>query len=129
MAEPVANGQVTWWEIPVPDLEKGKAFYGAVFDWTFQNFGGSYEMIHNDGEMIGALDGTPHESIGDGVALYFRVADLEDTLARVLRAGGSVVHERVEIGGEMGWSATFRDPDGFRIGLWTGSPAKEGAGS
>lgn len=129
MAEPVGYGRVTWWEIPVPDLEKSKAFYGAVFGWTFQNFGGTYEMIHAEGEMIGALDATQQGSAGDGAALYFNVADMEDTLARVVASGGSVVTGRVEIGGGMGWSALFRDPDGFRIGLWTGTPAKEAAGS
>ncbi|MBO0889425.1 MAG: VOC family protein, partial [Acidothermales bacterium] len=100
-----------------------------VFGWTFQNFGGTYEMIHAEGEMIGALDASRQGSTGDGVALYFSVADLEDTLARVVANGGSVVTDRVEIGGDMGWSAVFRDPDGFRIGLWTGTPAKEDAGS
>lgn len=126
MAEPVGYGRVTWWEIPVRDLEKSKAFYGAVFDWTFQNFGGTYEMIHADGEMIGALDASGQGTIGDGVALYFNVADLEDTLERVTGNGGSVVTGRTDIGGDMGWSASFRDPDGFKIGLWTGQPAKEG---
>lgn len=129
MTEPVGYGRVTWWEIPVPDLEKSKAFYGAVFGWTFQNYGGSYEMIHAEGEMIGALDATQHGSGGDGVTLYISVADMEETLGRVVAAGGSVVTARVEIGGGMGWSALFRDPDGFRIGLWTGTPAKEDAGS
>ncbi|MBO0892068.1 MAG: hypothetical protein J2P14_14210, partial [Acidothermales bacterium] len=74
MAEPVGYGRVTWWEIPVPDLEKSKAFYGPVFGWMFQNFGGTYEMIHAEGEMIGALDASRQGSTGDGVALYFSVA-------------------------------------------------------
>lgn len=119
--------KVTWWELPVPDLEKGKAFYGAVFGWTFQNFGGSYEMITTSvGEMVGALDGSRDAPPAHGVAVYVNVADLEATLARVADNGGTVLDARTEVGGDMGWWAQFNDQAGQRIGLCTGNPAKEG---
>lgn len=120
------HDRVTWWELPVPDLEKGKAFYGAVFGWTFQNFGGSYEMIlTSGGDMVGALDGSRETPPGHGVAVYVNVADLEATLARVADNGGTVIDARNEVGGDMGWWAQFDDHAGQRIGLCTSNPAKE----
>lgn len=118
--------QVTWWELPVPDAERAKAFYGAVFDWTFQSFGGHEMASTKDGRLVGALDGSTQEPIGRGVFVYVNVADLEITLARVATAGGEVVQERTEVGGDMGWWASFRDPDGLWLGLCTGNPAKDG---
>lgn len=121
--------RVTWWEIPVADLEKGKAFYGAVFGWTFQPFGEGFAGVFtSDGDMVGGLDGTRGEKAGHGIAVYVNVADLEGVLARVGGAGGTVLHDRTEVGGDMGWWADFTDPDGVRVGLCTASPAWEAAG-
>lgn len=117
--------RVTWWELPVPDLAQAKEFYAAVFGWTFQSFG-DYEMASKDGAMVGALDGTRKEPVGHGVAVYFHVTDLEATLARVTAAGGEVVHEPADIGGDMGRSAAFRDPAGLWLGLWAASRPTDG---
>ncbi|MQA02708.1 MAG: hypothetical protein GEV07_08325 [Streptosporangiales bacterium] len=115
--------RVTWWELPAPDLEQSKAFYAAVFGWTYEPFD-EHAMIHTpDGEMVGALDGSATGRPGDGIAGYVNVADLEDAQALVVAGGGEVVQARTEIGGDMGWWAAFRDPTGLRVGLCTDQPA------
>ena len=110
--------KVDWWELPVADLAKAKEFYGAVFGWTFQPFGETYEGVNApDGTMIGALDASGGER-GQGARIYVTVPDLAESLRKVVAAGGTVASEPKEIGGGMGWWAAFNAPDGLWVGLW-----------
>jgi predicted enzyme related to lactoylglutathione lyase len=122
IAAPTLN-TVTWWEIPVLDLEQAKTFYGAVFGWTFQPFGDGYAGIVADGAMIGGLSESGAEGIGEGVRIYVNVADLESVLTAVEANGGSTRTPRTEVGGDMGWWAHFTDPQGRVIGLCTDNAA------
>jgi uncharacterized protein len=121
------NNTVTWWELQVPDLEQGKAFYGAVFGWTFQPFGDDFELASGaDGAPIGGLDGRTGKGespAGRGVRVYVQVEDLEATLAKVTAAGGAVTTPRTLITEEYGWFAYFTDPSGLTLGLATSNPA------
>ena len=114
---------VTWWELPVRDLEKAQAFYGAVFGWTFQPFAEGYKGIVNGPEMIGGLFEAPDKVGAVGVRVYVNVTDLEATLAAAEKAGGTVTVPRTEIGGDMGWWGNFTDPEGRIIGLATNNAA------
>ena len=60
---------------------------------------------------------------GRGVTLYVEVADLEATLEKARREGGTVLQERMEVPGNQ-WIGTARDPFGNRIGFATNNPAK-----
>lgn len=114
---------VTWWEIPVKDLEPAQAFYGGVFGWTFQPFGEGYAGVYSEGTMIGGLSQAGAEDGGEGVRVYVNVGDLEATLAAVEANGGAVKTPRQEVGGDMGWWANFIDSQGRVIGLCTMAPA------
>lgn len=114
---------VTWWEIPVKDLDKAQAFYGAVFGWTFQPFGEGYVGISAAGVMIGGLSTAGPENSGEGVRVYVNVADMEAVLETIEGHGGAVTTPRQEVGGDMGWWATFTDDQGRAIGLCTMTPA------
>lgn len=117
---------VTWWELPVTEVERAKAFYGSVFGWTFTSFGDdeSYAGVMNGSELVGGLY-KAEESVGTGpvIRTYVNVADLEATIAAAEAAGGSVRTPRTEVGGDMGWWAEITDPDGRWVGLCTGRPA------
>jgi len=117
------DNTVTWWELPVRDLEQAQAFYGEVFGWTFQPFGEGYQGIFNGLDMIGGLFEAPDKVGTVGVRVYVNVPDLEATLAAVERAGGTVTVPRTEIGGDMGWWAELNDAGGSWLGLCTGRPA------
>jgi predicted enzyme related to lactoylglutathione lyase len=114
---------VTWWEIPASDLSAAKDFYGTVFGWTFTPFGEGYLGIMNGADLIGGLWSAEEGSVGDGIRVYVNVADIETTLAAVESAGGSVATARQEVGGDMGWWASFKTPDGRLVGLCSGTPA------
>jgi uncharacterized protein len=122
-ADPTLN-TVTWWEIPVRDLERAKTFYAAVFGWGFTPFGEGYEGILAGETMIGGLSQTDAgEAVGEGIRIYVQVDDLEGTFATVEANGGAVKTPRTEIGGDMGWWANITDPQGRVIGLATNNPA------
>lgn len=112
---------VTWWEIPVLDLEQAQAFYTAVFGWTFTPFGEGYLGIMNGADMVGGMFEDATAAAGDGIRVYVNVTDLEAVLAAVEAAGGTVHTTRTEVGNDMGWWAEIVDPGGRRLGLCTGA--------
>lgn len=122
----MADGAVSWWEIDVPDIQKGTAFYSAITNWKLAPMEG-YEgyVIATLGESgIGALQASQDpDPAGRGTRIYIEVSDLEDTLAKVRQAGGTVQQERMEIPGG-GWIGTGLDPFGNRIGFLTTNAAK-----
>jgi predicted enzyme related to lactoylglutathione lyase len=122
VASPTLN-TVTWWEIPVHDLDKAKSFYTAVFDWSYTPFGEGYEGILAGETMIGGLTTSDGEGVGEGIRIYVQVDDLEGTFAKVESNGGAIKTPRTEVGGDMGWWGNFSDPGGRIIGLATNNPA------
>jgi len=108
---------VTWWEIPVVDLDEATRFYPAVFGWTVAPFGEGYLAVSVGDRMIGGLFAAPETPTEGGVRIYVNVADIERVLAAVTAAGGSVVTARTFIAEGMGWWAEIADPSGRRLGL------------
>jgi uncharacterized protein len=122
---PTPPNPVIWWEIQVPDLDKAQEFYRAVFGWTYEPFGEDFVIAKtSDGAMVGGLVGAGDASpAGRHVRVYFAVQDMEATLRTVEENGGEVVDGRTLISEEYGWSATFADPTGIKLGLVTDQPA------
>ncbi len=121
----MVDGAITWWELDVPDVERAKQFYGAVCPWQFESFEGmpGYVLVKAGDAQIGALQASESgQPAGRRVTLYVQVADLEDTLARATKAGGTVEHERSEVPGNQ-WFGQARDPFGTVIGFLTSNPA------
>jgi uncharacterized protein len=116
---------VTWYEIQVTDLEAAKTFYGEVFGWTFESWGETFVVAKAGDQMICGLDLAEGDAspAGRHVRVYLDVDDLEETLARVEKAGGEVVASRTAVPGDSGWFATFADPSGLKLSLWTTTPA------
>jgi uncharacterized protein len=117
---------VIWWEIQVPELDKAQEFYSAVFGWTFEPFGDDFVIAKtSDGAMVGGLvrSAADVSPAGRHVRIYFAVQDLEGTLRTAEANGGEVVDTRTLISEEYGWSATFADPTGIKLGLVTDQPA------
>lgn len=119
---------IVWWEIEVGDPDAFQRFHGDLWGWEFRRefedseLGADYWVVVADGVGIGGL-----QRAGDDVApqsavrLYVAVGDLEATLARAVAAGGRVLRERTELGGEDRWFGIVEDPCGIAFGLWTAS--------
>lgn len=117
--------KLTWWDIYLPDLVVGKAFYGRVFGWTFQSFDDDFTMCFDaTGTLVCGMgvSADPPAQGRSGLRCYFSVQDLEGHLARVEAGGGTVTIARTLISDEFGWYAEVTDPAGNPLGLCTSTP-------
>ncbi|TAE34496.1 MAG: VOC family protein [Alphaproteobacteria bacterium] len=114
---------VTWVEIPVLDLGRAEAFYGAVFGWTFEHttmHGLEMAMISMYPEQYGAsgalVCGTGYVPAQYGVRVYLHCDDVTNALARVVYYGGGVVLSTTPIE-PWGFVGEFLDCEGNLIAL------------
>ncbi len=116
---------VGWFELPVADMDRAKAFYETVFDIQIQvhDLGGFvmgwFPSDHSKPGATGSL--VKHEtyipSETHGPLIYFSCADLGNELGRVEAAGGKITKPKTEIGGGHGFMALFTDTEGNRVAL------------
>lgn len=115
---------INWFEIPVADMDRAKAFYCNVLladDLAMLNEGGSLMAFlpYSDG-VGGALvkwDEMAYEPSHSGSVVYLNGGeDLSLPLSRVETAGGKILAEKMSIG-ENGFIAFFQDTEGNRVGF------------
>ena len=104
------------WELMVSDVERAKAFYRKVFDWSFTAAGPEYTLIDCGAAPGGGLMRRPPQVQMSALNSYFRVADLDRTLHDAVEAGATVIVPRMEVP-TVGWFAMFLDPDQIPIGV------------
>ncbi|RFA30524.1 lactoylglutathione lyase [Alkalilimnicola ehrlichii] len=117
---------VGWFEIPVRDMERAKAFYERVFDIRLEALNSpdpDESMCVFPGQMdkgngaSGALVKTPLLVPGSGGAVvYFMSADCAIELARVPSNGGRIDKDKYPLG-PYGFAALITDTEGNKIGL------------
>ena len=123
MTKAPANS-LAWFEIPVRDLAKGKAFYGAITGHPLRDeqMGPNATAIFAySGDQATAISGHLYEgepaTAGSGPTIHLYADGLEAALARVGEAGGEVVSPIIAI--PAGRFAYCRDPDGNSFGLFS----------
>jgi predicted enzyme related to lactoylglutathione lyase len=114
---------VGWFEIPVTDMARGKAFYEYVFELELEDeqmgagqmatFPMSWEESGTSGALVKGEGYVPSR---EGVLVYFTAPDIEATLARAREKGGVVLSEKMNIG-KHGFVASIKDPEGNRVML------------
>lgn len=109
--------------IPSADLQESQDFYGSLFGWSFMPNTDTY-LLFNDGErgIGGGFTSTRSVSEDGGPVLFIKVDNLEQKLALVGQLGGKVLSERQHVGTQdsgFGWWASFSDPHGNHMGLFT----------
>ena len=115
---------VSWFEIPVRDLDRAEAFYGEVCDQPLQRepMGESTLAVFPksaDG-VGGCLFASPQgpAPTTEGTLVYLNAGpSLDAALARALRAGGQVALPRTALPEGMGFFAHIIDCEGNRVGL------------
>lgn len=108
---PVELGYFT---LKVKDVGRAKAFYGALFGWEFEVNG----HVRNTKFHVGLSTGGPV----DVSFAYFKVADLEGTVARLGALGGTVQHRDTNPSGP---NARCADDQGTVFTLWQPAPGFE----
>ena len=119
----ISANPVGWFEIPVSDMARAKAFYEAVLETGLDEHEiGSVKMAWFPmsetgtgaaGTLALSSDHTPSAA---GTLVYFSVQDLDATVERAAAKGGNVLQGRTSIG-EFGFYALIRDTEGNRVGL------------
>ena len=114
---------VSYFEIPVEDIERAVVFYEAVFEialerTTIDNLDTALFPFDEDGSgASGALaQGESYVPARSGPRVYFSVDRIDCVLDRVLASGGSVAYPKTSIG-DLGWVAEFIDSEGNQIAL------------
>jgi uncharacterized glyoxalase superfamily protein PhnB len=115
------SGELGYYTFHVPDVDRAAAFYGALFGWSFQE-----ATPTPDGEHLGRhIDNTtlPMGIVDDpnlkSPYLYYRVADIQQMVAKVRDLGGEVVSVTDY---RAGANAVCRDDQGVEFDLWQPAP-------
>lgn len=107
---------IDYLEFTVSDMEAAKRFYATAFGWRFTDYGPGYAGIQGEGREAGGL--ALGEPAGPGGPLVILYSDaLEDSLSRVVAAGGRVVKEIFSFPG--GRRFHFLDPSGNQLAVWS----------
>jgi predicted enzyme related to lactoylglutathione lyase len=119
------EGTPNWVDLQTTDLQAAKAFYAALFGWSFAEVpipgGGVYAIAQLDGERVAAITAHGAELVERNVPpmwnTYIAVDDVDATAAKVTPAGGRFLMEPFDVvdAGRVAWVA---DPSGAAVGLW-----------
>jgi uncharacterized protein len=115
MSQPEHNFQMDYVEFPATDIETTKRFYGAVFGWSFTDYGPNYTSFH-DGRLAGGFTMSA-KPVKGGALVVIYAKDLEATQRKVMEAGGKILIEPFEFPG--GRRFHFADPNGNELAVWS----------
>lgn len=117
---------ISWFEIPVADINRAQTFYEAIFGFKmitadFPNIQMRMFPIDNPMGVGGALcdsGGFHKPSASDGPLVYLNGnPDVQLVLDKVEAAGGTIMVPKTEISPEHGFMAVFIDTEGNRVAL------------
>ncbi|MCF7561408.1 VOC family protein [Sabulilitoribacter multivorans] len=118
------NNMVGWFEIPVNDMDRAKAFYEAIFkvEIAIHDFGGMLMgwFPFEEGKEGAAGTLIKQETYipsQEGTLVYFICDDVQNELDRVKAAGGIIYQPKTQISPEHGYMGVFIDCEGNRIAL------------
>jgi uncharacterized protein len=118
--------KVVHFDIPVDDVARAKKFY-SIFGWKLLDFPemdyvgvitspvDEKHMPKEPGSINGGMMKRTSEVKGPTVAIH--VKSVDESVKKVLAAGGKIVKPKTQIG-EMGYYAYIADTEGNTIGLW-----------
>ena len=103
-------------EIPVLDLEKGIEFYETVFGWKFDRTRMPNQGYATINGSIGISIFQTEKIRPKGLNIGFRVANIDETLEKVLLKEGKVIREKFHYE-NFGDVAVFQDCFGNELSL------------
>jgi predicted enzyme related to lactoylglutathione lyase len=119
--------KVVHFEIPADDLDRARAFYQQVFDWTINSMPElDYSIVEttpidetNLPSEPGAINGgmMRREAPITGPVIVIGVDDIDASLQRIEELGGKTESPKQPVA-DMGFAAYFSDPEGNIVGLW-----------
>lgn len=119
------GGVISWFEIPVTDMNRAVAFYNKVLGLNMTVAAHTPAPMAffpvNGNQVTGALIQLDQMKPGaDGAIIYFNGGnDLQPMLDRVEPSGGKVLVKKTLINPQVGYFALFLDTEGNRLGLFS----------
>lgn len=107
-------------ELSTTDVDKAKAFYGKLFNWTLEDVpmpGMPYTLI-KPGEGTGG--GIMNQLIPNAPSAwlaYVLVDDIDAATKKAKSLGATIMKDVTEVPG-FGWFSIIVDPTGAPLGLW-----------
>lgn len=112
------TGKINYVELPARDLTATKRFFQQAFDWSFVDYGPEYVAFDNAGLDGGFFKSDQVATTDKGSVLVVLYSDaLEDTLEKVIAAGGTLVKDIFTFPG--GRRFHFSDPNGNEYAVWS----------
>jgi uncharacterized protein len=121
------NNAISWFEIPVTDIDRATKFYEAIFSIKLNpldmpNIRMRMFPLNDPMNQVGgalADSGGFHKpSATDGPLMYLNGnPDVQIVLDRIEAAGGKIMVPKTEISPDYGYMAVFLDTEGNRVGL------------
>jgi len=112
--------RVVHFDISAEKPEQLTSFYETVFDWKFVKWDGpmEYWLIMTGNEDAPGIDGglSRREAEKPSTVNTIAVPSIDEFAAKVREHGGTIVVPKRAIPG-VGWTASFRDPEGNLFGM------------
>ncbi len=112
--------RVIHFEIPADDPARASKFYGSVFGWKFEKWEGpmEYWLVQTGPDSKPGIDGglMKRQQPGSSTVNVVDVASVDKTVAKIERAGGTIVVPKMAVPG-IGFVAYFQDPEGNVFGV------------
>jgi predicted enzyme related to lactoylglutathione lyase len=111
------HGGLSYLEIPAVDARESAAFFEKILGWTVSWRGANDPRFSDQsGHLIGRWVTGRAISHEPGLLPYIYVNNIDETVARIVVQGGTMVKEPSNEGNTR--VAQFRDPAGNLIGIW-----------
>ena len=117
------SNPVIYFEIPVKDIDRSIQFYQTVFNFEFSretidnNEMALFPFAEENSGISGALaKGEIYRPTKDGVLIYFKTENIDETLTLATTSGGQILYPKTDNG--IGFVAEFEDTEGNRIALF-----------
>lgn len=116
---------INWFEIPVENYERAKAFYNTILDTKIEDFpmpgDGKYGIFpyKMESNCVGGaiIESEGYKPSTEGSLVYLNGSDdLNVALNKVETAGGKIIMPKTAIG-ENGFIAHFLDTEGNKVAL------------
>jgi len=110
-------------ELNSTDVDKSKAFYGKLFEWTLEDtkMGEKgdldYTMIKVGKGTGGGMMKQLMPNAGSAWVPYVEVSDIKASTKKAQSLGAKVMKDVTEIT-DRGWLSIIVDPAGAMLGLW-----------
>ncbi len=112
------NEKTNYIEFPAKNIKSARAFFTAVFGWSFVDYGPDYTVFTDEGLNGGFYKSNLSSATANGSALMvFYSNALEKTQLKIANAGGKTIKPIFSFPG--GRRFHFCDPNGNEYAVWS----------